>query len=342
MRHTNLALLDRAVKGAVALEMGEGDNDTAALAELGITPQRTRTVAGLTVISNASRDAKVNPNAAAMLKKLKTYLTDSAAVQNKLEKVGVTPHAVLPLVAWERICDSAKLYRFVPKGDAVRFASKDNALVKHAASEAEQAAKKIERRHILITWGCIALMAIGIALLGCVVSAGFLVLEALVLLGAVFTLMFQEGGPFDLSSEAKKELEAACVRKLVAERQTAGSLAADLWPNLKEPAQGSTIRIELPTPPPEVQERIVAAEHTKLPLHVAVVGEAIAFKEPVADVLIGERAEHWAEVKRQELLDRDPIVYVIVGSAVAIIDQYGEFPIEKEVMHEVINSEHLV
>lgn len=337
MSRSNLALLDRAVQGAVALELGDGDHDKTALAELGVVPQRTRTVAGLKVVSNAARDAEVDPNSAKMTDKLLRYRADRELVIGKLKRVGVEPIAVLPLTAWERICDSTGLYRFKPNGDQVRVSASN--LFKQAEDYARAKAADHHGKFILAAWGVWVAAEVVLFALGWFAAWQFFIPFGLGIfpVGLFMTIMFD--GPMD---KKPRDIEAARIRELVAEHEKNGTLIKELWPDLKEPAKGENIRIALPEPPADVQERLIAAERARLPLNIAVVGDAIAFKEPVADVLVGIRGKYWDEVERLEALNRDPIAYVIEGTAVAIIDQYGEFPIEKEVMNKVINSEHLV
>lgn len=340
MSRSNLALLDRAVQGAVAFELGDGAHDKTALAELGVVPQRTRTIAGLKVVSNAARDAEVDSNAAKMTDKLLRYRADRELVIGKLKRVGVEPIAVLPLTAWERICDSTGLYRFMPKGDQVRFSASN--LLKQAEDYARAKADEWHRRHRVFTLCAFGVWIVAIALctfMGYSVHGGWYIPAGCFFFCGLSILASPEGGLMD---SRPRDIEAARIRELVAEHEKNGTLFKELWPDLKEPENGENIRIALPEPPTDVQERLIAAERARLPLNIAVVGDAIAFKEPVADVLVGIRGKYWDEVERLEALNRDPIAYVIEGTAVAIIDQYGEFPIEKDVINKVINSEHLV
>lgn len=339
MATSNLVLLDRAVQGAVALELGDGDHDKVALAELGVVPKRTRNVAGLKIVSNAARDAAVDPKAATMIDKLLRYRADHDLVIDKLKRVGIEPLAVLPSAAWEKILDGAGLYRFKPDGDKVRVSAAH--LLKRASEYAEACATEKHFIHSLVAWG--VYLAVEVALFG-LGKSGW---------GGLFYFLFGIGiFPLGLllavatgnkpADSRPQKIEAARIRELVDQHEKEGTLVKELWPDLKEPSEGAVIRIALPEPPLEVQERLVIAERARLPLNVAVVGDAIMFKEPVADVLVGVRQKYWEEVDRLVTLNRNPIAYVIEGTAVAIIDQYGDFPIEKEVMSEVINLEHLV
>jgi len=338
MSKSSLALLDRAVQGAVAHELGDGNFDTAALAELGIAPERRRTVAGMRVISNAARDAEVSADAAKMTDKLLRYRADRALVIDKLKRVDVKPVAVLPLTAWNRICDSTGLYRFLPQGDSVRMDAA--VLLKRAADDVNKTWRKQHDDFMLKAWGVYIGVETLLFLLGYFVGWGFYIPAGVgIFPGALFMGLSSSEGPI---APIPKEMEAKRIRELVAEHEKNGTLLKELWPDLREPEKGSNIRIALPEPPAEVQERLIAAERARLPLNIAVVGDAIMFKEPIADVLVGIRTKHWEEVERQEALRLDPIAYVVEGSAVAIIDQYGKFPIEQAVMNQVINSEHLV
>ena len=341
--YDNLKRLDRAVQASVALELGEAANDDGAFAELGVAPRRTRTIAGLRVASVAARDAKVDPEAGKMLKRLRQYRSDRDCVLEKLRRVGVEPIAVLPLTAWEHVCDSASLFRFTPREDAVRVALPESTM--------EGIARDAKRKGLFFGiavslfffgasfgFGALSQYVLGLFCVPCVLCFLFATFVAAGEMG----LLSENVAPPD--PEWTRRMETKSIRAFVAKHERAGTLVKELWPNFREPAEGSDVRVAFPDPPAEVAQRLVAAARTGLPMRLAVVGEAIAFKESVADVLIGERRAHWEmeESRYQALKLLDPIVYIVEGTAVAIIDQYGDFPIEKEVIERVINSEHLV
>lgn len=347
----SFALIDRAAQATVAFELGE-NNDRVGLSRLGIHPQRTRSIAGLSVITNAARDAVVNPEAAKTVVRLKQYRTDREQVKSQLAAAGVPPLAVLPLSAWERICERAKVFRFIPQDDRVRFDA--SAVVAKAEELTKQESEREKLPDSVGGLGLIAMMIGAIA--GAVGSAN--VLSAFGLGSAVTFLGIIVGfilGAFvgflgfclcfdNLPSRKKKmmEREARNIRSVVASLQKDGALLERLWPNYSEPAEGKTVRIALPPAPAKVQERLLAAEKAGLTMHLAAVGDAIVLREDVGDIIVGLRAKEWDVRGRELMLKYDPIIYVVHGSAVAVLDQFGEFPIEKEVINEVVNSEHFI
>lgn len=339
MSKQGLVLLDRAVNAAVAHELGEGGHDTDALKALGIEPKRKRNIAGIRVVSNAARDAEHDPAAARLFDNLLRYRTDRQLVTDKLKRVGVEPIAVLPRSAWDRICAESNLYRFVPRGDTVRIDT--SALLAEAQKEAK-AEEALIGEQSCGNW------KVPLVLLAASLGAAYFHSPAWLAMSACF-------GLWAICAYSRKEvmwyerraLESKHLRARVEHHEKAGSIIAMLWPKCIEPAakanteEDAEIRIALPEAPAEVVERVLAVERARLPLHVAVVAEAISFKESVADAVLRSRTKFWEDVARMEALKRDPIHYVVEGSAVAIIDQYGEFPIEQAVINQVINSEHL-
>lgn len=104
-----------------------------------------------------------------------------------------------------------------------------------------------------------------------------------------------------------------------------------------------TATLVLPQPPQDVQDILLkAAGADAMPLKVAAVAEAIAFKETPAQILKKQVAKREEEARRQERIDADPIVYWEHGSAAAIIAQFGDFPIEQEVVDSVAASDKAI
>ncbi len=339
MAKGNLALLDRAVQGAVGLELGDGEHDHTALAELGVSPQRRRSIAGLEVVSNTARDAEVDPISGERMDKLLRYRTDRSLVMQKLERVGVKPLAVLPLTAWEFICNESGLFRFLPEGDRVRLGTDGGNIVELAWDRArDEARAKMKEPYPMqgILQFLSAMVAIGSFFAGYYFESWWLVGGMLVTGSVMFSFCAPDTMPDDA---ILKPAAARHMRALIQEWSEDGSLAKHLWPDFHEMAKGVQVRILLPDPPQEVQEILVAAERARLPMHIAVVGDAIAFKENPADALL-KAHEQWKAEQRK--LQQDPIAYVIEGTAVAIVSQFGDFPVERAVVSRVINSEHLV
>jgi hypothetical protein len=340
-----LEALDRAVKTAIAVELGERPSDDPELAGLGIASQRSRNVAGFTIVSNAARDAGVNASAAELADKLMRFRADQSLVSQKLAMHDVQPIAVIPATAWKTLCNRAKLFRFTPQNNVVRVspAIMEEAVAKVLAAEAPSASVAygcLAKQHVPIMLVCIA--AAVARLLDYLPYGGFAIIAA-VINGIVWGM---RGGEVANGNHLnpRKDREVAMIKELVAQYTADGTLYECLWPNYLEPGkpeQGRDLKIGivLPTPPGDVVEKLIRAERARLPLRVAAVGEAIRLRDDVASVFIEERARQIEGVRTQT--SRDPIVYVTEGSAVAIVAQFGDFPIEHEVMTEVINSFYL-
>lgn len=111
-----------------------------------------------------------------------------------------------------------------------------------------------------------------------------------------------------------------------------------------------TIRqIILPPAPPEVIDvvcRISRAralekhDSEKFRLQIAAEADAIAFKGGVRGLFDIDAIE--AQIERERQIKADPILYVVIGSAVAIVGQYGDLPAERAVIDGIVNSEHLL
>lgn len=341
---SSLQLLDRAVKTAVAVELGERTERDPEVAELGIASQRGRNVAGFTIVSNAARDVEVDANAAALADKLLRFRADESFVRQKLAVHKVQPIAVVPATVWETLCDRAQIFRFAPQANVVRISP---AIMTEAAEKvraAEASSAKIENKKLFRVHFPAELVGIAtgaawlssflpwhVGLLGIIVAAVNFIIWAC-----------RAGNVADGKHlSPRKDREAVVVKELVAHYTADGTLYERLWPNYREPAQPQQGRdlkvgIMLPAPPGDVIEKLIHAERARLPLRVAAVGEAIRLRQDVASVFIEERAREIEAARAQT--SRDPIIYVTEGSAVAIVAQFGDFPIEHKVMCEVINS----
>jgi hypothetical protein len=95
----------------------------------------------------------------------------------------------------------------------------------------------------------------------------------------------------------------------------------------------------MPTPPADVAATLLKVQ--SLTLSVAAVAEAIGFKETVTEIRKREIAKRDQEA-RERWMREDPIVYTDEGTATAIIAQFGDFPIEKEVVDAVVASDKLI
>ena len=102
-----------------------------------------------------------------------------------------------------------------------------------------------------------------------------------------------------------------------------------------------TAKVTLPTPPVEVAEIILKAHKAGMRLRVAAEADAISF-----DLQEVFQQNYQLELAREEAARRDPIIYVqsrddVYVGAVAVLAQFGDFPIERAVIARIAKSENL-
>lgn len=333
--NSSLELLDRSVSTAVAQELGEPVDDAKFTTT---TSRRHRRVAGLVVVSNAARDAAVDPEAEKLFRNLSEFRTNSQILLSKLSRVGVKPVAILPLSAWEQLCDRTGLFRFQPdKNGSVRISTKP---LEDARSEIGKV--KMKSPSPAFAWFVPPLViSLAIWLYRSGLDAG----AAFFLIGVIVNALVTIVTAVTLDNRRDRMRAALLAPHLHSKTDQAvrdGSIRDLLWPNYREPdtkQSKATIRIALPEPPTNVQQTLIATERGGITLRVAVVGDAITLLENPVDALMAHH-EREIEEKRQQA-ERDPIVYATEGNAVAIIAQYGDFPIEQKVIEEVVSSIYL-
>jgi len=92
----------------------------------------------------------------------------------------------------------------------------------------------------------------------------------------------------------------------------------------------------LPDPPADVVATLVKAADAKVPMKVAAVADAVSFKESPSQIAGNYIAEQEAIARR---LRDDPIIYTELPHATAILAQFGDFPIERELVDRVVSAE---
>jgi hypothetical protein len=98
----------------------------------------------------------------------------------------------------------------------------------------------------------------------------------------------------------------------------------------------------LPQPPQDVVEVILKADKASVKMHVAAVAEAIGFRETLPELREGTIKHNADEAGRIRRLMEEPFIYTNEGTATAILAQFGEFPIEKEVVDMVVAGDRFL
>lgn len=98
----------------------------------------------------------------------------------------------------------------------------------------------------------------------------------------------------------------------------------------------------LPVPPEDVVTTLLKADRAGLSMKTAAVAEAISFKESLHELRARETARKVEEERRQAEWLADPIIYTEHGTATGVIAQFGDFPVEQEVVDAVVATKDLV
>lgn len=118
-----------------------------------------------------------------------------------------------------------------------------------------------------------------------------------------------------------------------------GLLPRVLFRSEKKWPEGEPVEITFPPPPADVVEVLRKTAETGFDVRVAAERSAVAFSiDPVLYVADQITRREIILRERRARVAADPIVYVRLGEAVAILAQFGDFPIEKRVIDSVVGK----
>ncbi|KND51792.1 MAG: hypothetical protein ABA06_00830 [Parcubacteria bacterium C7867-001] len=344
MASTNLAYINEAVGKAVEKQIADPTPfvDTA---------NAHRRIAGIKVYDGAVVERATETHRQA----LRAYQADEAAIKQKLETAGVSYLTVVPTTSWDAITKAAGLFRFEPnEHSAVRA---DTALLDQVVDDAKDAMENHAAIAGLI--GAAAGVAVGIFLthylahwfmIWTVIDCVILAIVVGGLVGGIVNSMNFDGET--QRPDVAKKFEYELLKRRMPKDPDARAKA--LWPNLVEPTGMSvSMKIELPEAPEDAQTNLLKAHEAKFKLTTYVVGGAIRLIDDPIRAFLDTRKGAYDKMKADAHAERerrrieresgwDPIVVTRHGSATAIIVQYGDFPIEQEVVDRVMNSKQLI
>lgn len=343
---SNLAYIGEAAHVAVAKEAQDPQVPASALALA--EKQGIRMVASFPVADPVARQKVIDDSLAARRNRLDTYAKDTEAAGAKLSKLGITPLAFVPKSAWDRLCSEAGLYRLNPDPEGM------------VSLHISDHVRLLGRVAVVGTiFAATALVVAVIATIAGIVGFG----PAIILVAALMVLYALSGaviGGMILGLTPGQVFVGPFIWLLVLVTRVLGAgynllprsvILGSFFPNGVESKGGNwrgdstKTRLMLPPAPKEVSD--VLARTYGLSLMVATMGEAIGFSESPGKI-VGDKVLDVAKSSREEISRRwarafaDPIIYFEQGSAVAVIAQFGDFPIEQQLVDRVMNSEHLV
>ena len=148
------------------------------------------------------------------------------------------------------------------------------------------------------------------------------------------TVRFDPRAFFDIRDERRMS-GADQVEWLAANRRK--DFLRRMFPDGVSQEGGLGATLVMPIPPADVADVLLKARG--LDLKVATVAEAISFKETPSQLY--RKARSYEEAVARALRD-DPIIYFEQGAAAAILAQFGDFPIEREIVARVLEAEILM
>ncbi len=287
---TNLAYIDEVMDRAVAKR-----NDGAAVLSdkdrLAAKSGAMRTVAGFRVHDEEAERKSLDAMIAKRRAGVEAFIADRKALREKLAAIDITPMAVLPTVAWEKICDATRLFRLSPDTSG-RVGIAQNAFANYLAP-------KISGK----TWGGLRRSEVS--------------------------------DPLDNLDNWPVDLWRALLLHMFPGYKSLPSTSQ--WQ-----AQPQTVTVLLPPPPADVVDILLKASKGGIAMKVAAVAEAIGFKEDLKTVRAGT-AKHYAdEEERIRRLREEPFIYTEHGTSTAVLAQFGDFPIEKEVVDLIVEKDDII
>lgn len=280
------------------------------------------------------------------------FFRHSMEGERLLQKRGISALAAVPVRAWNRLCRESGLIRLHPDEDGkvklsvYNFDLESQSLIAEFSAKARERLAAQESRLRTLKWGITVLGSIPLALLfqwgagvgvvGGAISTCVALCLIHLLIGSVFVFL-RHRSEQDIEKEQKN---------IIANMWDSGKLLEILFPNGSDDSYYSTdlhslsVRVKLPDPPAYIVEILKKARG--LPLEVVAEPGAIAFKDDIRKKLTKELDS--LESKRQAYEDwvRDcPIICWKHEEIVFILGQFGDYPLEKELVSRVINPREI-
>ena len=308
----------------------------------------TRHIAGLSVTPPIEVQASLDTSVKDVINSANMFATEASILQTMLLNMGIKPLVILPKTMWEAIVQEAELYTF-HNGEGGNKVNVSKA-IREIPNQITLFMAIISRRVELFLSLLSTVSAILFFLLLPRISvSGAIPFSPFVLVPAQIVVSVMAG--FALYYSLYFLFEKFGFRGILNYKVSkAGGMHQFLWPDKKEPLGDSyfgtpTVRVQFPTPPQEVQETLYLLVQAKMRQRISLVVDkgAITFLEdPMSVMMCGVQEEVKKEKARVKALRADPIV-VLSGEglspcSVAIIAQYGDFPIEQEAVAKAIEQ----
>lgn len=294
-----------------------------------LTKPIMKNIAGFEIVDPDANQKAIKDRVA----KIQNYAINKSEMLKRVREAGVEPLATLPTTAWNAICQKSELYQLSPAGGKIRInlSVLDNkiqdyvqilevcsavALLFGSAIGTDLALNfyLVSDWHHMTAWQIVGSLVIGL-FPGILVAlmAGFLFIGGM---GDMFSSLYHKWA-------VKRYLNSESMMKSLLKDNGSG---------------GWEVGVKLPDPPAEIQTILTAINKSyNLSLKVAAVADAITLdKRDLASKL---RKNFEMEMERRRQIQADPILYVEGSGVVVIVGQFGDFPIEKDIVKKLSMAE---
>ncbi|RYD51632.1 MAG: hypothetical protein EOP83_23300 [Verrucomicrobiaceae bacterium] len=257
----------------------------------------------------------------------KSYAEEAKELRGHLSVRGVEPLAVMPKLWWDRLIEESGLWALAPND------------LGQININPREVVEKADGPRAFFAW----IIMVGVIIGGTVWAttipdyanwgmAPVLMFAAAVITGA-FTALFSVTFE-DTFKALKARWVSALYVAIHGNQKTMGRMIT------KDSYSAEKIKIALPVPPQDVAEtlgKIAMMSNIK----VAAEPGAVSFAKSAREVMRQYMADQWKQEKevRERMRALDPIIYVENGSAVALIAQFGDFPMEQALIDRVLATQ---
>ena len=130
-------------------------------------------------------------------------------------------------------------------------------------------------------------------------------------------------------------------------RMTHSELVAAVFPEKRSDPwsypTGNRLPVRFPEPPAEVAQKLAKLRGSNIEMVIVASAEAIAFPEDVGS-LLSRMGQHYVYAHSFRRFGRcgDPIICAVKGTAMVIIDQFGDIALEEETVKKIVDSDFLI
>jgi hypothetical protein len=282
------------------------------------TTVTTQYVGGFPIVTQVER------NSGHWEQSKRDYVQSAEILRNRLSQRNVTPIAIIPTAWWNAMTKESGLWTLRPDNEGT---------VGIDPSDAVEQAEKSKIPALLWVFGNAALVAGG-ALFYWDLPVTVSCIAMLYIIGVVATCGVTAAllGIFKKTGDRLNARWHAAVHVL---RHGRAKVMGGMLVN--EYRSHVRIAIGLPTPPADVVETLKRIAH--LPnIKVAAEPGAVGFAKSPTTIISERILKNWDDERKEieRIRALDPIIYLEEGPAVAIVAQFGDFPIEKELVDRVV------